>query len=117
QALVAAKLRPPYPNCQDQLQHDKNKNKNLVSVVEGASIHAVPCENRHFQAVPAFYTNFEVARIEMFRSSWYQDWFNSVDKTGAIFYSRWGDAPLRFLGLAMHLPSEKILQVQGCRHS
>eukprot|EP00904_Undaria_pinnatifida_P008161 jgi/Undpi1/4475/HiC_scaffold_17.g07829.m1 len=84
-ALAAAKQRPAYPNCQENI---RNKNRNPVSVVDGASIHAVPCEDRHFQAVPAFYTNFEVARIEMFRSSWYQNWFNEIDKTGSIFYNR-----------------------------
>lgn len=30
-----------------------------------SKVHDVPCQDRHFQAVPAFYTNFEVARIEV----------------------------------------------------
>lgn len=28
-------------------------------------IHAVRCKDRHFQAVPAFYTNFEVVRLKV----------------------------------------------------
>lgn len=30
-------------------------------------IHTIPCRDRHFQAVPAFYTNFEVARVQVRR--------------------------------------------------
>ncbi|CAM9458015.1 unnamed protein product [Ectocarpus sp. 4 AP-2014] len=112
-ALVAARSRAPYPRCEKEEGRASN---NVDRTPERAAIHHVPCRDRHFQAVPAFYTNFEVARIQMLRSSWYQDWFNAVDKTGSIFYNRWGDAPIRFLGLAMHLPADKILEVQGCRH-
>ncbi|CBN77597.1 Glycolipid 2-alpha-mannosyltransferase, C-terminal fragment, family GT15 [Ectocarpus siliculosus] len=113
EALAAAKSRAPYPRCEQEEGRARNS---VDRTPEGAAIHHVPCRDRHFQAVPAFYTNFEVARIQMLRSSWYQDWFNAVDKTGSIFYNRWGDAPIRFLGLAMHLPADKILEVQGCRH-
>lgn len=54
--------------------------------------------------------------MQMLRSSWYQDWFNAVDRSGSMYYNRWGDAPIRFIGLSLHLSAEKILQVNGCRH-
>ncbi|CAM9091402.1 unnamed protein product, partial [Hapterophycus canaliculatus] len=110
-ALMTAKGRAPYPQCGKIPKGGED-----VDFANGTKIHAVHCRDRHFQAVPAFYTNFEVARIQMLRSSWYQEWFNVVDKTGSIFYNRWGDAPIRFLGLAMNLPVGKILQVRGCHH-
>lgn len=29
---------------------------------------------------------------------------------------RWGDAPVRFAGLSVHLPANKIKRVAGCHH-
>lgn len=50
----------------------------------------------------------------MFRSAWYQDWFNAVDKTGAIYYSRQdsriGSKPWEILRTRVPCTTKEIAQ-------
>jgi len=55
-----------------------------------------------------YYTNFEIVDMDFYRSTNYQDYFNYLDSTGNIFYKRWGDHCIRWLGSTMFMPSEKI---------
>lgn len=54
-----------------------------------------------------FYTNFEMAKFSFFRSPEYMAYFDHLDSTGNIFYRRWGDAPIHWLGVKLLLPKEK----------
>ncbi|CAO3588810.1 unnamed protein product [Absidia cylindrospora] len=40
-----------------------------------------------------FWSNFEIASLNLWRSPAYRDFFNYLDQTGNFFYERWGDAP------------------------
>lgn len=40
-----------------------------------------------------FWSNFEIASLDLWRSPSYRDFFDYLDKTGNFFYERWGDAP------------------------
>jgi alpha 1,2-mannosyltransferase len=40
-----------------------------------------------------FWSNFEIASLNLWRSAEYRDFFNYLDQTGNFFYERWGDAP------------------------
>lgn len=40
-----------------------------------------------------FWSNFEIASLNLWRSPQYRDFFNYLDQTGNFFYERWGDAP------------------------
>jgi hypothetical protein len=55
-----------------------------------------------------YYTNFEIGKLQFFRSSEYQKYYNYIDQNGGIYYSRWGDAPIRWLALNMLLSQEAI---------
>ncbi|KAJ1917883.1 alpha-1,2-mannosyltransferase ktr1 [Tieghemiomyces parasiticus] len=55
-----------------------------------------------------FWSNFEIARLDFFRSEKYQAYFDYLDRAGGFFYERWGDAPVHSLAAAMFLPREKI---------
>jgi len=55
-----------------------------------------------------YYTNFEIVDMDFYRSTNYQDYFNYLDSTGNIFYKRWGDHCIRWLGSTMFMPSEKV---------
>lgn len=55
-----------------------------------------------------FYTNFEIAKFSFFRGEEYMSYYNELDKTGNLFYKRWGDAPIHWLGVHMFLPENKI---------
>jgi len=65
-----------------------------------------------------FYTNFEVARFDLLRDKWYVKYFEKVDRSGHFYYSRWGDAPVHTVGIAMIFPEEKVVQLRdfGYQH-
>jgi alpha 1,2-mannosyltransferase len=55
-----------------------------------------------------FWSNFEIASLDLWRSKKYLDYFEYLDKTGGFFYERWGDAPVHSMAAAMFLPIEQI---------
>lgn len=50
-----------------------------------------------------YYTNFEIAKFDWFLSPEYLDFYNFIDMLGGIYHHRWGDAPIKFLGIEMLL--------------
>jgi alpha 1,2-mannosyltransferase len=48
-----------------------------------------------------YYTNFEIYDMDFFRGAEYQSYFKYLDSTNNIYYRRWGDHCIRFLGLSM----------------
>lgn len=59
-----------------------------------------------------FYTNFEAAKFSLFRGD-YMKYYEFLDKTGNMYYKRWGDAPIHWLGVRMFLPDDKIWCVKN----
>ncbi|KAI5779249.1 nucleotide-diphospho-sugar transferase [Geopyxis carbonaria] len=55
-----------------------------------------------------FWSNFEIADLNFFRSEAYQKYFEYLDNTGGFFYERWGDAPVHSIALSLFLPRSKI---------
>ncbi|KAH8116552.1 glycosyl transferase [Phellopilus nigrolimitatus] len=55
-----------------------------------------------------FYSNFEVADLDFFRSDAYLAYFNYLDVTGKFYYERWGDAPVHTVAAAMFLPRDQL---------
>ncbi|PHH63463.1 hypothetical protein CDD81_5842 [Ophiocordyceps australis] len=55
-----------------------------------------------------FWSNFEVADMEFWRSNVYQDYFDHLDRAGGFFYERWGDAPVHSIALGLWEDSSKI---------
>ncbi|CCF58462.1 hypothetical protein KAFR_0E03100 [Kazachstania africana CBS 2517] len=55
-----------------------------------------------------FWTNFEIASLEFYRSKAYQDYFNYLDKSGGFFYERWGDAPVHSIAAALFLDKSEL---------
>jgi hypothetical protein len=73
---------------------------------------------RHFEGMvwrnKYFYNNFEVVRLADFRpGSAYYRWFAHVDGDGGIFRSRWGDAPIRTLGVLFLFEPKQVLDLSG----
>jgi hypothetical protein len=50
-----------------------------------------------------YYTNFEVCNVNWFNSEEYMNFYNEIDKNGGIMTGRWGDAPIRYLGVNMYM--------------
>ncbi|KAG1050660.1 hypothetical protein G6F43_007084 [Rhizopus delemar] len=55
-----------------------------------------------------FWTNFEIARLDLWHTEAYQAMFTYLDKTGGFFYERWGDAPIHSIFAALYLKKEEI---------
>ncbi|KAH6905127.1 alpha-1,2-mannosyltransferase [Coprinopsis sp. MPI-PUGE-AT-0042] len=55
-----------------------------------------------------FWSNFEIADMDFWRSKAYMDFFEFLDSKGGFYYERWGDAPVHSIAAAMMLPKEKI---------
>lgn len=55
-----------------------------------------------------YYTNFEVCNLEWFNSEEYMNFYDKIDKSGGIMTGRWGDAPIRYLGVNMFMDKQNI---------
>jgi mannosyltransferase len=55
-----------------------------------------------------FWSNFEIADLEFFRSDAYRKLFEYLDREGGFYYERWGDAPVHSLAAAMLLKPEEV---------
>ncbi|CAN3499919.1 probable mannosyltransferase Ktr5p [Diutina catenulata] len=66
-----------------------------------------------------FWTNFEIARVDLFTSEFYQKYFDHLDKSGGFFKERWGDAPVRSLALGLMTTIDEIHYFRdiGYKHS
>lgn len=60
-----------------------------------------------------FYTNFELGKVDWFLTSPYMEFYNKIDQHGGIYTKRWGDAPIKFLGINLFMPQENIQSVAG----
>ncbi|KAI0532590.1 glycolipid 2-alpha-mannosyltransferase [Xylaria digitata] len=48
-----------------------------------------------------YWSNFEIANLDFFRSERYQSLFQMLEKDGGFYYERWGDAPIHTLAVNM----------------
>ncbi|ODQ64661.1 glycosyl transferase [Nadsonia fulvescens var. elongata DSM 6958] len=55
-----------------------------------------------------FWSNFEIADMDFWRSEIYREYFNHLDRAGGFFYERWGDAPVHSIAASLFLPKNKI---------
>lgn len=55
-----------------------------------------------------FWSNFEVANLNFWRSPAYRAFFEYLDKSGGFFYERWGDAPVHSIAASLFLPKDKL---------
>lgn len=66
-----------------------------------------------------FWSNFEIARLDFFRSKAYEDFFQMMDRSGGFFMERWGDAPIHSLAAGALLAPRDIHYFRdfGYRHT
>jgi len=56
-----------------------------------------------------FWSNFEIASFDLWRSKTYLDYFDYLDKSGGFFYERWGDAPVHSIFASLTLPRSQMM--------
>jgi hypothetical protein len=59
--------------------------------------------------MPNYRNNFEVVDISFMRRKQVVDFIQAVDESRGIFLYRWGDAPLRFIILALFANATEVL--------
>ncbi|OQO14541.1 hypothetical protein B0A48_01419 [Cryoendolithus antarcticus] len=66
-----------------------------------------------------FWSNFEIARLDFFRSKEYEDFFTMMDRSGGFWMERWGDAPIHSLAAGALLSPSDIHYFRdfGYRHT
>ncbi|KAJ7639902.1 glycosyltransferase family 15 protein [Mycena rosella] len=55
-----------------------------------------------------FWSNFEIASLDLWRSDGYMKFFEYLDLKGGFYYERWGDAPVHTLGAALFARKDQI---------
>ncbi|KAH8705078.1 putative alpha-1,2-mannosyltransferase [Talaromyces proteolyticus] len=66
-----------------------------------------------------FWSNFEIARLDFFRSKEYEEFFDMMDRSGGFWMERWGDAPIHSLAAGALLAPRDIHYFRdfGYRHT
>ncbi|KAK4565642.1 O-glycoside alpha-1,2-mannosyltransferase 4 [Recurvomyces mirabilis] len=66
-----------------------------------------------------FWSNFEIARLDFFRSRLYEEFFEMMDRSGGFWMERWGDAPIHSLAAGALLSPSDIHYFRdfGYRHT
>lgn len=66
-----------------------------------------------------FWSNFEIARVDVWNNPKYNEYFDYLDRSGGFFKERWGDAPVHSLGVAMFMDLDEIHYFRdiGYKHS
>jgi hypothetical protein len=59
--------------------------------------------------IPNYWNNFEVVDLSFMRRKEVVDFIQAVDESRGIFLYRWGDAPLRYIMLALFTNASQVL--------
>jgi mannosyltransferase len=76
--------------------------RRLMSVIRNRD------ENGDLWNMCHFWSNFEIADMDFFRSEGYTRLFDYLDREGGFYYERWGDAPVHSLAVAMLLQPQEV---------
>ncbi|KAL0576945.1 hypothetical protein V5O48_005052 [Marasmius crinis-equi] len=55
-----------------------------------------------------FWSNFEIADMDFWRSEVYQKFFEFLDSKGGFYYERWGDAPVHSLAVSLFADKDRL---------
>ncbi|ODA78392.1 hypothetical protein RJ55_05773 [Drechmeria coniospora] len=91
----------------DNPHHEVHKNSALKWLTDDKRR---PAHNMNAQGYSTchFWSNFEVADLNFWRSPVYEEYFNHLDRAGGFFYERWGDAPVHSIALGLWEDASKI---------
>ncbi len=55
-----------------------------------------------------YYTNFEISKLDFWRSDEFMNYFEYLDRSGGIYKYRWGDHVIHLLAISMFVPENKV---------
>ncbi|TID18185.1 hypothetical protein CANINC_003926 [Pichia inconspicua] len=86
-----------------QLSHDyfnQETNNNLLKFISN--------DNGETYNLCHYWTNFEIADLDIYRNEIYEGYVNFLDQAGGFFYERWGDAPIHSIIFSIILKKGEI---------
>ncbi|GME76764.1 unnamed protein product [Ambrosiozyma monospora] len=97
ETLDFLKAHPDYvnPNAATQWLTENLQNPHKTEMAQGYST----CH---------FWSNFEIADMDFYRSKPYSDWVEHLEKAGGFYYERWGDAPVHSVGVGLFEDKKKV---------
>ena len=54
-----------------------------------------------------FYNNFEIGSMKLWTSIAYKRYIRFIDRSGGFYFHRWGDAPVKSVGVSLLVPSSQ----------
>jgi mannosyltransferase len=63
----------------------------------------------HTMELPNYWNNFEVVDLSFMRRKSVVEFIDAVDRSQGVFLYRWGDAPLRYITLALFANASEII--------
>ncbi|ODV84004.1 glycosyltransferase family 15 protein [[Candida] arabinofermentans NRRL YB-2248] len=75
-----------------------------------------PDYNSHYNLCH-FWSNFEIADLDFFRSDEYESYFQYLSEQGGFYYERWGDAPVHSIAAALLLDKSEIHHFEDIGYS
>lgn len=108
--FIEEALQQDHPKVTEGLWKDTKKWLETNAIQTQVSIDTLP-ESR------MFYTNFELGKVAAFSpGSAYYSFYEFIRGTGNIFIRRWGDAPIKYLGVNLFIKPEAVQAVRGFRY-
>jgi alpha 1,2-mannosyltransferase len=101
--LYFKNLDKNYFNSNSDLNNN-NDNNNLLKFISD--------DNGESYNLCHYWTNFEIANLEIFRNEIYEGYVEHLDHAGGFFYERWGDAPIHSIIFSLILKKEEIYMFQ-----
>ncbi|CCH59428.1 hypothetical protein TBLA_0B06020 [Henningerozyma blattae CBS 6284] len=100
------------PDDNDGIEYLVRKSKSKLPIVEDKF-------NDEEYNMCHFWSNFEIARVDVFDNDIYNGYFQYLEESGGFWKERWGDAPVHSLGLGMTLNLHDVHYFRdiGYRHS
>jgi hypothetical protein len=87
--------------------------KDSPKVIEGLWPASKEFMSHEIEEAMMFYTNFELGSVYWFLKSGYMDFFNHLDKKGGFYTARWGDAPVKYLGVNLLADPKRVKPIRG----
>lgn len=109
-------LQPTIPSLWDSVKKFLKENPGLIS--RDNSISFVSSDKGDSYNLCHFWSNFEIADLDFYRSSPYTTFFSFLDQIGGFYYERWGDAPIHSIAASLFLPRSQVhfFEEIGYRH-
>lgn len=60
-----------------------------------------------------FYTNIEIGHVQWFKNGPYKSLFKQIEANGGVYVKRWGDAPIKYIGVNLFMPTQNMVAIKG----